>query len=75
MKALNFHWNLRQSKFFEIIQKFFFGFSYISCAFRSSFKMKHKRVLDYNQSIPEHLFRGHFVVLTVFALLELPPGV
>lgn len=52
-------------------------------SFRSSFKSKVKpsnQTSDQTHSslsasLPERLFKGHFLVLTVFALLELPAGV
>ncbi|GAB0093217.1 uncharacterized protein DMENIID0001_082930 [Sergentomyia squamirostris] len=36
--------------------------------------MKRPKSTSVEQSLPERLFKGHFVVLTVFALLELPPN-
>ncbi|KAG4076574.1 hypothetical protein HA402_002737 [Bradysia odoriphaga] len=43
---------------------------------KSSFKFRSKSTekIDQNQSLPEKLFKGHFVVITVFALLDLPLG-
>ena len=44
---------------------------------RSSFKMKNQHDVNgnNNETLPQRLFKGNFVVFTVFALLELPPGV
>lgn len=44
---------------------------------RSSFKMKNHQDFNgnNNETLPQRLFKGNFVVFTVFALLELPPGV
>lgn len=44
---------------------------------RSSFKMKNHHDVNgnSNETLPQRLFKGNFVVFTVFALLELPPGV
>lgn len=30
--------------------------------------------MDNSETLPEKLFKGNFIVFTVFALLELPPG-
>lgn len=35
---------------------------------------KDKNPSNPDQPLPERLFNGHFIVFTVFALLELPPG-
>lgn len=37
-------------------------------------KKKDKSTSNPDQTLPERLFNGHFIVFTVFALLELPPG-
>uniref|UniRef100_A0A1B0CZH5 Uncharacterized protein n=1 Tax=Phlebotomus papatasi TaxID=29031 RepID=A0A1B0CZH5_PHLPP len=36
--------------------------------------MKRPKNTSVEQNLPQKLFKGHFVVLTVFALLELPPN-
>ncbi|XP_049547109.1 uncharacterized protein LOC125958047 isoform X1 [Anopheles darlingi] len=44
---------------------------------KSSFRVKktdNRRNSQVRQSLPEQFFNGNFVVFTVFALLELPPG-
>uniref|UniRef100_A0A2M4ANV2 Protein kinase c conserved region 2 n=1 Tax=Anopheles triannulatus TaxID=58253 RepID=A0A2M4ANV2_9DIPT len=44
---------------------------------KSSFRVKRtdsRRNSQVRQSVPEQFFNGNFVVFTVFALLELPPG-
>ncbi|CAO1403528.1 unnamed protein product [Diamesa hyperborea] len=43
---------------------------------KSSFKMKNHQDFNgnNNETLPQRLFKGNFVVFTVFALLELPPG-
>uniref|UniRef100_A0A2M4BK09 Protein kinase c conserved region 2 n=1 Tax=Anopheles marajoara TaxID=58244 RepID=A0A2M4BK09_9DIPT len=44
---------------------------------KSSFRVKRtdsRRDSHIRQSVPEQFFNGNFVVFTVFALLELPPG-
>lgn len=44
---------------------------------KSSFKSKTKHIAPTSShvlTLPEKLFKGHFLVLTVFALLELPAG-
>lgn len=46
----------------------------MASSLKSSIRSKSKDEL-LARSLPEKLFKGHFVVLTVFALLELPPGV
>jgi hypothetical protein len=46
----------------------------LASAQKSSFKLKNREP-NTSENLPEHYFKGNFVVLTVFALLELPPGV
>jgi hypothetical protein len=46
----------------------------LASAQKSSFKLKNREPST-SENLPEHYFKGNFVVLTVFALLELPPGV
>ncbi|KAJ6625245.1 hypothetical protein Bhyg_16462, partial [Pseudolycoriella hygida] len=41
---------------------------------KSAFKFRGKASESQDQSLPERLFKGHFVVITVFALLEIPLG-
>uniref|UniRef100_A0A336LHV0 CSON014446 protein n=1 Tax=Culicoides sonorensis TaxID=179676 RepID=A0A336LHV0_CULSO len=41
---------------------------------KSSMKQKQTKTEIGDVNLPERLFNGHFIVFTVFALLELPPG-
>ncbi|XP_055610796.1 uncharacterized protein LOC129757550 isoform X2 [Uranotaenia lowii] len=47
----------------------------LAASHKSSFRVKKNQPKDKpDQTVPEKLFSGNFVVFTVFALLELPPG-
>lgn len=55
-----------------------FGETYrfpLAASHKSSFRVKKQHLkVQSDETIPEKLFNGNFVVFTVFALLELPPG-